>query len=350
MERWLPKLDAAPAGRHLSSSEPAPRRTLATPFTPPGSCRLAPALATWRSCRPGVRRAVTRFSFRRLGGPRGALVFNGKEASASRTFTGDRRLARRALAVRESEHPELDRAEQLVACAIAQKHSLATAILVRPGASGFTKTGKSHTTCRGVISLLHPAGSTGAARAPLSFGDEHFRRREQRPAWRGKARSIPACISQPSAARPPLATRPDEHRSSSHPADGRAVGFGHMRSRSRPRLPCPRARTWVSTRALRSTCSSPDVGAVFPRSRLRRVHMRRGAHRQLDIAAPCDRDARGPSERPTCRALRVWAGCCRSSSVGQLCSEPLRTTAPRGEAGVTRASERESTARSPQRQ
>ena len=60
--------------------------------------------------------------------------------------------------------------------------------------AGFTKTGKLHATCRAVIRLLHPAGFSSATRAPLSFGDEHFWRREQRPAWRGKrdsaARSV----------------------------------------------------------------------------------------------------------------------------------------------------------------
>ena len=36
------------------------------------------------------------------------------------------------------------------------------------------------------IGLLHPAGSSSAGRAPLSFNDEHFCRREHRPAKRGQ--------------------------------------------------------------------------------------------------------------------------------------------------------------------
>ena len=49
-----------------------------------------------------------------------------------------------------------------------------------------TKTGKFHATFRRAIGLLHPAGSSSAGTAPLSFNDEHFCRREQRPAKRGK--------------------------------------------------------------------------------------------------------------------------------------------------------------------
>jgi hypothetical protein len=47
------------------------------------------------------------------------------------------------------------------------------------------KTGKSHATFRRAIGLLHPAGSSSPGRAPLSFNDEHFCRREQRPSKRG---------------------------------------------------------------------------------------------------------------------------------------------------------------------
>lgn len=49
-----------------------------------------------------------------------------------------------------------------------------------------TKTGKSHATFRRAIGLLHPAGSSSAGRAPLSFKDERLPRREQRPVKRGK--------------------------------------------------------------------------------------------------------------------------------------------------------------------
>jgi hypothetical protein len=48
-----------------------------------------------------------------------------------------------------------------------------------------TKTGKFHATFRRAIGLLHPAGSS-SAQSPLSFNDEHFCRREQRPAKPGK--------------------------------------------------------------------------------------------------------------------------------------------------------------------
>jgi hypothetical protein len=48
-----------------------------------------------------------------------------------------------------------------------------------------TLAGKSHATFRRAIGLLHPAGSSSAGRAPLWFNDEHFCRREQRPAKRG---------------------------------------------------------------------------------------------------------------------------------------------------------------------
>ena len=39
------------------------------------------------------------------------------------------------------------------------------------------------------LGLLHPAGSSSEVRDPLSLDDEHFCRREQRPAWRGNRNS-----------------------------------------------------------------------------------------------------------------------------------------------------------------
>ena len=119
-----------------------------------------------------------------------------------------------------------------------------------------------------------------------------------------------------------------------HESTSETAAPGHMRSRSRARLQCPRERECGSRPARCDPPARRRMWGVFARSRLRRVHMRRGAHRQLDIAAPCDRDARGPSERPTCRALRVWAGCSRSSSISvvsrsngnAVASSPLRSS------------------------
>ena len=47
------------------------------------------------------------------------------------------------------------------------------------------QTQKSHATYREAMRPLHTARSSNATRAPLSIDDEHFCRREQRPAWRG---------------------------------------------------------------------------------------------------------------------------------------------------------------------
>jgi hypothetical protein len=48
--------------------------------------------------------------------------------------------------------------------------------------------------------LLHPAGSSSASRAPPSFNDEHFCRREQRPAKRG-TRGLDSAAARPTMRR-----------------------------------------------------------------------------------------------------------------------------------------------------
>jgi hypothetical protein len=57
--------------------------------------------------------------------------------------------------------------------------------------------------------LLHPARSSSASKAPLSLGDEHLCRREQRPDWRGNRASADDRIRPRPAGRPAsaLATR-----------------------------------------------------------------------------------------------------------------------------------------------
>jgi hypothetical protein len=90
---------------------------------------------------------------------------------------------RRRSQIRGRSLRRADAEESAVALAREEsEHSLTR----RTQTSASTKTGNSHATCRGAIRLLHPARSSSAAKAPLSFGDEHLCRREQRPAWRGK--------------------------------------------------------------------------------------------------------------------------------------------------------------------
>jgi hypothetical protein len=57
--------------------------------------------------------------------------------------------------------------------------------------------GKFHATFRRTVELLHPARSSSAGRAPLSFNDEHFCRRAQRPAKRGTEGALVRRIAAP---------------------------------------------------------------------------------------------------------------------------------------------------------
>jgi hypothetical protein len=106
-----------------------------------------------------------------------------------------------------------------------------------------TKTGKSHVTFRRAIGLLHPAGSSSAGRAPLSFNDVHFCQREQRPAKREKR------------ARRPRA----RHGALDAPGANEAIESCKQQSTSRRR----RSHCWYRTRL----SGKPVTGEAVPRNR-----------------------------------------------------------------------------------